>query len=136
MQALTARRQEDNAARLEAERAHRERARAAAQRAAALSARQAAEEEEKRQAARAALERQKSLANERAAAATQSARRAGLPPMKNIGLAMKTAPTERAARAKRRKARPEWGQGHAGGARMRKDNGMRFAPLPSEGIRV
>ena len=135
MQALTARRQEDNAARLEAERAS-ERARAAAQRAAALSARQAAEEEEKRQAARAALERQKSLANERAAAATQSARRSGLPPMKNIGLAMKTAPTERAARAKRRKARPEWGQGHAGGARMRKDNGMRFAPLPSEGIRV
>ena len=60
------------------------------------------------------------MAAERTYLATQSARVKGLPPM-NVAKAMRPPPTNRVAKAKRRAQRPEWGQGHAGGARLKKD---------------
>ena len=62
--------------------------------------------------------------------ASQSARKAGLPPM-NINKAMNlgAAAQGRNGRPKpKKKPRPEWGTGHAGGARLKKDVRI-FAPM-------
>jgi hypothetical protein len=119
-QALTARCDEEHAARLEWERQQKERARRAAQRAALLATEREKAEEERRQEARREAEQRLAVTAERERVATQSARVRGLPPM-NVAKAMKPVPTMRARAAKKRAQRPEWGQGHAGGTRLKRD---------------
>jgi hypothetical protein len=118
VQALTERKQEEARQRLAFEREQRERSRIAAQRAAALVLARETEERERREEARRKLAREQQLANERAYHAVQSARKAGLTPLK-IGQAMKPPLSEKKKKARKRANRPEWGMGHAGGGRLR-----------------
>ena len=151
-QALTARAQQEQNERQRWEAAQKEKARLAAMRAAAYSSRLTEQENERKMAARRALEQKERLAKERAMLAAQSARKAteqGLGKL-NIGKAINLAqPSGRHGKPVRRKKppRPEWGSGHAGGARMKKDlrvftpmhasAGMSgFPPEPQHAVRV
>ena len=120
VQALTARKEQEDAMRRMWAAQQKEKARKAAQRAGALAAAQTAREEERRAAAKRELELKQRDAEERAYRATQSARVKGLPPV-NLAKAMRPPPTGRQRAAKKRAQRPEWGAGHAGGRVMRKD---------------
>lgn len=137
-QALTARAAQEQRERQAWEAAQKEKARVAAMRAAAYSARLTEQENERKQAARRALEQKEKLAKERAMLAAQSARKAsdqGLGKL-NIGKAIHFAqPSGRHGKPVRRKKqpRPEWGSGHAGGARMRKDARV-FTPINAGGF--
>lgn len=123
VQAMTARKAQEDNDRRQWEAHQKERARKAAQRAGAIAAARAAAEEERREAARREIEMRARQAEERAFLATQSARVKGLPPV-NLAKAMRPPPTGRQRAYKKRAARPEWGTGHAGGRVLRKDGRM------------
>ena len=119
-QVLTARREAERKQQLHQERARREKARLASLRAGALASARMDEAEQRREEARRALQARAEFNEERKYLATQSARKVQMPKM-NVAKAMAAAPTDKQLRAKKLKNRPEWGKGHAGGARMKKD---------------
>ena len=118
LDAITARREDELRTLRERAKTSRDRARRAAQHTARLqAAREAAEEARREEARRAAIARQLAQ-QERERLAAQSARKA-VPAIGNIRRAMPPPPTEKALLRKKRQQRPEWGQGHAGGYKLK-----------------
>ena len=121
--AQTARREAENRTRRENERAIKERARKAAMRAGQRRTEEEAREKERRKAAREALWAQQEFAEQRDRVAHDLAAKVAIP---SLG-ALSMPPTEKQIRRQHSRNRPEWGDGHAGGARMR----MRGSANPS-----
>jgi hypothetical protein len=114
--AQTARREEEQRTRRENERAQRERARKAALRAAQRRREEEQREREARVEERRARQAAQEYAGQRERMAEESRLRAGVPALN----ALKIAPqqTEKQIRRQKRRNRPEWGEGHAGGNRL------------------
>ena len=122
--AQTARREAEARARREHERAERDKARQKALKAAQRRQAEEERERERRQAERAALRAAQEFGEERERVAAEVRERANVP-LLNVGPA---APNEKAARRRRLKNRPEWGEGHAGGHKLR----LRQSPFSAQ----
>lgn len=113
--AQTARREAEDRMRREQERARKEKARKAAMRAGKQRAEEEAREKERRRQAREAQWEQQQFGEMRDRIAAEAAARAGVPSLGALSLP----PTEKQIRRRKMRNRPEWGEGHAGGNRIR-----------------